>query len=296
MAYTRIEGAEQGVEHLILAVSPGYAVQDFRVAASGNASFHLAMPLPESQTLELPEDLRPGPGAQLLFASRLGYAFSNQVARAQVSTNRGGLWVDVWSRPGATTDPDHIRPGQLAFETVAVPLDAFAGRDLRVRFRFTFEPGYRFYETHPEIGWHLDDLRFTGVYALDSPLTRAVTPAGFGFRPMAEGTYTLHVQPRVSGRWFPPGPDQQVEVSGPPRPVVRIEAIEWIAADRLRLEVSVVNGPPASLLLETRATFDTPWALASLAELEATVPGSHYRFTVDTVSARQQFYRVLAQP
>jgi len=296
MAYTRIEGAEQGIEHLILAVSPGYAVQDFRVAASGNASFHLAMPLPESQTLELPDDLRPGPGGRLLFASRLGYAFSNQVARAQVSTNRGGLWVDVWSRPGETTDPDHIQPGQLAFETVTVPLDAFAGRDLRVRFRFSFEPGYRFYETRPEIGWHLDDIRFTGVYVLDSPLTRTVTTAGFDFQPMAEGTYTLRVQPRVSGRWFTPGPDKQVAVSGSPLPVVRIETIEWIAVDRLRLEFSVVNGPPASLQLETRNTWTDAWMVAPLAELEETVPGSRYRFTVDTAGARQLFYRVRTEP
>ena len=296
LAYTKIEGAEQGVGHLILAVSPGYAVQDFRVAASGNASFHLAMPLPESQTLELPDELLPGPGAHLLFASRLGYAFSNQVAQAQVSTNHGQSWVELWRRPGETTDPDQPQPGQLAFETVTVPLDAFAGRDLRVRFRFGFGPGYRFYETHPEIGWHLDDIRFSGVYALESPLTRAVTTTGFGFQPIAEGTYTLRVQAHVSGRWFPPGPDKRVAVSGSPLPVVRIETLEWIALDRLRLEFSVLNGPPAGLQLETRVTWHDPWMAAPLAELEETVPGSRYRFTVDTAGARQLFYRVRAQP
>jgi len=296
VAYTGTEGAEHGVGHLILAVSPGYGVQDPRVAASGNASFHLAMPLPESQTLELPDDLRPGPGAQLLFASRLGYAFSNQVARAQVSTNRGESWVDVWSRPGETTDPDQVRPGQLTFETVTVPLQAYDGHNLRVRFRFSLGYGYRFHETRAEIGWHLDDIRFTGVFGLDAPLSRTLTSTGFSFQPVVEGSCSLSVQAQVSGRWLPPGPELRVEVWGTPLPVLGIEVIEWIAADRLRLELAVVNGPPGSLKLEMRDTLDAPWRLAPVVDLDDTVPGSRYQLTIDTEGAPQRFYRVSAWP
>jgi hypothetical protein len=296
VAYTRIEGAEQGVGHLILAVSPGYEVQDFRVAASGNASFHLAMPQPESQTLELPDDLRPGPGALLLFASRLGYAFSNQIARAQISTNRGESWIDVWSRPGETTDPDQARPGQLTFQTVTVPLQEYDGHHLRVRFRFSLGFGYRFHETRADIGWHLDDIQFMGVFGIDAPLTRTLTSTGFSFQPTFEGSCSLSVQAQVSGRWLPPGPELRVEVSGTPLPVLGIETIEWIEADRLRLELAVVNGPPGSLKIEMRDTFDAAWTLATVADLDEIVPGSRYRLTIDTEGAPQRFYRVSAWP
>jgi len=294
LTYTRVEDAEQGVDHLLLQVSPGYPVQDLRIAASGKASFHLAMPLPENQTLELPYDLRPGPGAQLLFASRLGYAFSDQVARAQVSIDQGQSWVDLWSRPGETTDPKQPRPGQTAFHIVTAPLESYAGRDIRVRFRFTFAGGYRFYTTDQDTGWHLDDIRFIGVFTADSPITSTVATTEFNFQPMDPGIYYLSVQAAVSGRWLPPGPELQVVVSG--APWVVIDTIERVGDDLLQLQLTVFNGPAGTPQAEVRDHWDATWTSAPTTNLEVTTPGTRYRLTIATGGAPNLFYRVVLQP
>src|SRR5207244_3058712 len=98
------------------------------VKATGSNAFQLVQPQPFDQTLNLNWVLRPGPDGQLSFASRLGWATPEQVARLQISTNSGATWEDLWSRPGDNS------PGQSAFSTITTSLAPFAGREILVRF------------------------------------------------------------------------------------------------------------------------------------------------------------------
>jgi len=80
--------------------SPGYSVFATDFKASGNFSFQLAHPMsapPTSQFLTLNPLLLLGANSQLSFSKLLGYATSNEVARAQISTDSGSTWQDLWS-------------------------------------------------------------------------------------------------------------------------------------------------------------------------------------------------------
>ncbi|RPJ31796.1 MAG: hypothetical protein EHM35_12070, partial [Planctomycetaceae bacterium] len=111
-AYTAIEGAENGLANVTVVNSPGYSVLASLPVASGSYSFHLAHLEPEDQFLTLNAIVRPSATSQLSFAQNLAWATDAEIARAQVTTDGGASWQNLWSQAG------NNGPGQSSFTTV----------------------------------------------------------------------------------------------------------------------------------------------------------------------------------
>lgn len=138
--------------------SNGYAVLQSGIAAEGNASYHLAHFKPTTQLLILPGNYYvTGTPAVLNFYSRLGAATAQQVARVQVSTNKGRTWNDVYTQTGAG------QPGETAFVQRSVSLDSLAGKTFQVRFAYTVGSGSYYNQTYSGVGWYVDDIGMSGV-------------------------------------------------------------------------------------------------------------------------------------
>jgi len=287
---TDLEGAENGAAHLQVAITPGYNVIDTSIQASGAASFHLAMPEQETQTLDLNQDFRPGSQAQLMFASQLGWATVGQIARAQVSEDGGASWSDLWSRAGT----DNV--GQSGFETVTVPLADFAGQVIRVRFQYTVSGGW-FPQTDSGVGWNFDDIQFDDVARLEQSVApQEMVDTSFAFSASAEGTYLLQAQPQVSGRWLPAGPEKLVDVSGTAPPVVTIGTVAPASGGGLRIECSVANGSASAVRLDFLDDLSSAWAEDTGAQMEVIEAGVRYGFDVPAGTATHRFYQVVVDP
>lgn len=151
-------GAEGGMQGLDASTSVGYNVVQTGIAVTGAASYHLAHLQPVTQYLQLPGYyyVTASP-ATLQFHSRLGAATSNQVARVQVSTDKGRTWIDLRAQAGTG------QPGETAFVQRTLPLDTLAGRTFQMRFAYTLGTGPYFNQTFNGMGWYLDDIRLSGV-------------------------------------------------------------------------------------------------------------------------------------
>ena len=199
---TAVEGAETGTNYVAIVSSSGYQVITNDVKTSGSYSFHLAQPSPSvPQYITLKRWLRPGPGAQLRFASRLGLATSAQVARIQVATN-SAHWVNLWTQPGANGS------GETAFVLRTNSLVSYAGQEIQVRFVYDCaSSGSHYTQTDKSAGWHLDDIAFSDTEELTGLTTNSIpNGAVFSFSPADTNNYVLRVQAQVFGRLLDFGP------------------------------------------------------------------------------------------
>ena len=158
-AFSTVYGAEGGLQGVVATTSAGYNPVDTSTAASGGASYHLAMPDFTTQGLTLPgEYALPQAPASLSFSSRLGVATSAQTAHVQISSDDGNTWTDVYAQSGSGD------PGETSFTTRSLDLSAYSGLVIMVRFTYTYASGQNAYtQTSGGIGWNIDNITLTGV-------------------------------------------------------------------------------------------------------------------------------------
>lgn len=188
-------GAEGDLQGLLASTTGTYSARTTTAAKSGGASYHLAHPTAQLQTLLLPGvfHVPSGAAASLSFQSRLGYATVDQVARAQISTDEGISWGDLWSQAGSGS------AGESSFVSRSVSLSAYAGRTVRIRFAYTHPgSGSYYYQTTDNVGWLVDDVSVSGA-SLVSELVAPQTASGGAFSLTPTGTGTVYVQAR--GLW-----------------------------------------------------------------------------------------------
>jgi hypothetical protein len=254
--YTRIEGAEEGLMHVTAVVSPGYDVISTSIRASGTRSFHLAHPAPATdQFLTLNPVLKPSDTSQLSFQSRLGWASVNQVARAQISTDDGHSWTDLWSRPG--TDG----AGQSSFQPVSVSLAPFAGLPVRVRFVYDHVSGTYFPQTDDGVGWYIDDIAISNALELLDPALLDV-PSGnaFTFTPITMDDHTLRARAQLSGgRFLPWGPTLVLAVTDALPPSIRIVGPPTLDAAGMTIRFSIDAGAASSFEIHGADRLDGFW-------------------------------------
>ena len=155
--YTAVEGAENGTNYVTIASSPGYSMFASDVKASGSYSFHFCQPDHAVQSLTFNATFLPHTNCQLMFSKRLGYATSTQIARAQISTNNGVAWQDVWTQAGSGGS------GESSFSRITNSLGAFAGVTTKVRFIYDFTGGSYYSQTNSGFGLYLDDIAITNA-------------------------------------------------------------------------------------------------------------------------------------
>ena len=276
LPFTSVLGAETGLGDLTVAVTPGYPVITAESRRSGAASYHLVTPTQDLQSLTLNARLRASADSKLVFATRLAAATTNQMARAQVSTDFGANWATVWEQPGRAVNNSLTIENGFTLRTVS--LAAFAGQELAVRFTYgvaqidlvTF-----FTQTESFFGFFLDDVSFTGVEQLTDLTTVAVDGPAFAFTPAAAGNYALRARPQIGARTFTPGPWLLVGTTNVAPPVVVIgpSGIVLGPNGNLRVDFKVTAGTPSSFALERADTPQGPW-LSLSATLATNSPGN----------------------
>ena len=276
--YSLGDGAEFGATNMMIAGSANYPRITNSIKNSGTYSYHLAHPAPAiAQTLEVKRLLRPGTNAQVYFASRLGYATGDQVARVQVSTNSGASWANLWSQAGTGT------AGENSFRWRTNSLAAYSGSDLRLRFLYEIPSGSYYTNVSAGYGWYIDDIAFTGVDEFTQTGTNTANSAAtFGFLPADTNRSELSVRALVAGRALGFGPAMVVEPLPMPPPLLALRSATNVL---LRWPTN----QPAYLLQAS----PTPALAASWTNLAGTpvVQGTNYQMNAST-NAPLLFFRL----
>jgi len=193
------ESAESGLRRVAVSSTGTYSVRQNAVSAVGTFGFHLAHPAPPAdQVLRLRALLVPTDRGEIVFRSRLGWATPDQTARVDVLHR--GEWRPVWSKAGTDS------AGQLGFETVRIPLAAYAGEEIAVRFVYAFTSGSYFPQTDPGIGWFFDEIELPNVREVAGTRTLPTDEKRQAiFIPSQKGWHLLRAEAQVSGRYLRPG-------------------------------------------------------------------------------------------
>ena len=286
--YTAVEGAENGLAFVTVVSSAGYSVLASDVKASGAYSFHLCHPAPPSdQFISLNSLLRLGANAQLTFSKRLGYAGAAQVAKAQISTDGGATWQDVWTQSGSGG------AGESSFSTVNLPLGAFAGQFVRVRFAYTISSGSYYSQTSSGVGFYLDDISFSDADQVISQVAHSV-PLGtsFTFSPTNSDSTLLQVRARINTRTMPWGPASAITVVVP-SPAIQLTGKPVVTASQAQLDFDVANYRAGMTFeLWTNSNPASIFARDTTATFQTLVANSRFRASVSTAGAVRRFYRV----
>ena len=287
--YAYIEGAENGLTRVSVVNSPGYSVSANDLVASGSASFHLAQPTAVDQSITLNAVLRPHSGSALSFAKLLGWADTGQVAKAQISTDGGATWQDAWSKPGTGTS------GDSAFSTVTVPLSAYVGQNIQLRFVYGYTGGSYFPQTSSGVGLYLDDIAVSNADQLLNPITTDIGLANsFAFTPTNSANYLLQVRGAIKTRMLNWGPSLVISVGAAP-PALQVVGVPAISGTQVQLDFTVTNFRNGMTFhLWTGSNVAGSWVQDSTATLQTLVTNSKFRFSANSGGAAQRFYRIKA--
>lgn len=283
--YSAVEGAENGLTNVTVVTSVGYSVLASDVEASGSYSFHLAQPSATAQYLTLNPLLRPSAASQLSFAKRLGWAGPAQVARAQVSTNSGGSWQDLWAQTGTSTS------GDATFSTITVSLAACASQVTQVRFVYDFIGGTYYPQTTTGVGLYLDNISISGADQVGAPGTNNAAGLALAFFPTNTGDFLLQARAQLPGRTLNWGPVLRVTVTNPP-PSIIAGSPKYLTT-QFQLDFTVANYRSGmTFQLWKAATLTNGWTQDTSAVLQTLIANSKFRFTTPTAGAPRMFYRV----
>lgn len=282
-AYSLVDGAEAGLINFTAVTTPGYSVQDSSVKASGNYSFHLAQPDPQAdQFLTLNQAFVPKTNGTLSIKSRLGYAGDAQVARVQISPDAGATWIDLYSQAGSGG------AGETTFTTRPFSLASYAGKELRLRFKYEINFGSYFPQTSPGVGWYLDDITIANAEVWTLVSSNAVATTNFTFTPPQLTNYNLQVRAYLFTE-FPLewGPARSVTASATPLTIAMSRPT--VAGGQVLLDFTTTGAATFKLTQADQPA--GPWTTNLSATLTTNVPGSSYRFTTPMGPAAR-FYRV----
>jgi hypothetical protein len=292
-AFTLVEGADNGLASFTTTTSPGYAVVVNNPNGAGNV-FHLAHPSPPTdQILRLNRVLVPSANSQLQFRSRLGWATTTQIVRAQVSIDSGANWTDVFTQAGNNAS------GESTFSTKTVSLSAFVGKPILVRFVYDFTGGSSFPQTDTTpslVGWGIDDIAFSTTDELTGAVVTSI-PSGnsFIFRPSAAADYVLRARAIVGGRTLDWGPMKRVTATvATTPPGVSVASIS-MSAGQLLIAFDVTNyNPSLQFQLLKSVNVTGTWSADTSATLQTLIPNSRFQFSTPAGSVPREFFRIQA--
>ncbi len=190
--YAKTYTAEAGLDGLVATITPGTpSVVQSTTVDTGGSAYRLTHINPRSdQILTLPDTFFIRGDSTLNFSSRLGIVTNIQTARVQVSPDDGASWNDIYTQVGATPVSGSPTPTESSFVKRSLPLTAYAGRTIRVRFLFGIEvSGSAFTaDATNTVGWFLDNIAMVNVQtatatapiSVASGSTFTMTPAALG--------------------------------------------------------------------------------------------------------------------
>jgi hypothetical protein len=285
--YSTVEGAENGSNNVSVIASAGYSVLIKDLVASGNSAFHLAQPSAVAQTLALNPTFRANTNSQLMFAKRFGWGTANQVAHAQISTNTGASWVDLWNQPGNSSS------GDTSFSRISASLAPYAGQLFQVRFVYDFRGGSYFSQTDSTVGLCLDDIAVSNVEQVVNAVTNTILATNtFTFSPNSTNDSVIRVRAVLPGRTFAWGPAMRVKVALPP-PALQVVRGPVRVGTQLQLEWTVTDYRPGmTFQLWKAADPGAAWFLDGSASFQTLVAGSRFQATIPADNSAKMFYRI----
>lgn len=284
-----VEGAENGVTNFAVTTTGSYAPVQSGIKASGGYGFRLAHPTPVDQVMLLNWILRPGANSQIVWASRLSWATSNQVARVQISTNAGVSWNNLWSLAGLSSAQ------QTSFVRYTNSLAAYASQEVQVRFIYDHTGGNYFNQTSSGIGWHFDDISFLNCEQLVQTAVSEISNTGFIFVPSTATNYSLRVRAQLGDHYADWGPAMLSLAAATAPLAVRITSMPVISGNRATFNFNILSGTAGTFSIQTAQDPGGPWSVDPTASITALVVGAQYRANCATSSSGHCFYRVAAQ-
>ncbi len=212
---TLTDGAEAGAVNFTAAnIAGGLVPVDNTIKATGNAGFRFKAAFPQ-QLLTFNRVLLANAGSQITFKSRF-IRLQSLAARVEVSSDGGKVWTAAFDQAGTEAE----EPG---FTDKVVPLGAFAGRQIQVRFSLTYLGGMVF--NFDPTGWYFDDITFVNLHEVAAPIVSAVAAGtSFAFNPTEQSEFDLSVRPqflgRYAGEWGPPKRVSTASTAAPTAPVI----------------------------------------------------------------------------
>jgi len=202
------EGAESGTAGVTITQSAGYPVIQSERVQQGTYAFHLAHDTALSEEIILFNDrITPTSSSVLAFHSQLRWATDSQHARVEVSTDDGSTWETVFSQSGI------IGTRESTYSLKSIPLSAYAGIPIHLRFRYTIE-GNSYYNTlTTDFGWLFDTISISNLFIASTVVeTTSATPI-YNFTPTSDGTYVLQSAAINNSRQLPYGTLTRVTAS-----------------------------------------------------------------------------------
>jgi len=284
--YSHVEGAENGLSNVTVNISSGYSVIDTDYHYDGTHSFHLATPVAANQYLTLDPILRVAAGTSLSFAKLMGISGNALTAEAQVSADGGATWQTVWSEVGSDS-------GDSSFSLITVPLAAYAGQYILVRFAFVLGSGSLYPTADPGYGFYIDAISISNASQfLGSVTNNVASGTSFTFTPTNSNNYLLQVRAELNTRVLPWGPVDSLTV-GAALPSLQVVSRPTINGAQVMVDFNVANYRSGmTFQLWKSADLTGPWTQDASASLSTLTPNSKYRFTTTVGAGTRTFYKV----
>ncbi|MSU21697.1 MAG: hypothetical protein EXS30_09915 [Pedosphaera sp.] len=282
-----IEGAEAGLAQVTVTSSVGYDFIDSTVRSLGQSAFHLAHLKPEDQSLLLNRVFRPTANSELIFSKRLGFATSDEIAKAEISIDSGGHWETVWSQVG-TQDVSEQK-----FAEQRVPLARFLHHEVLIRFVYEMTGGSWFNTADSRYGFYIDDIRVTAATELMDLKTEPVmSKLSFDFTPTAVGNYALAVRGKLTNRWLGWGPVNLITAEAgsiPSVPAAKITSIRSLSEASIQIEF---ESRSTGHVIEAAQSLAGPWLRTDIKM--TSISSLKFSATFNNQSDAVRFFRVVS--
>ncbi|CAA6816419.1 MAG: Cysteine-rich secretory protein family protein [uncultured Thiotrichaceae bacterium] len=123
------------------------------------SSVYLLAPSLTTQYVELPETYVIAPNSEISFESKLGYAFPNQTAAMQISTDDGTSWSNIYSISGVSSD---FTPLETSFSQHTASLSKYEGKLAKFRASF-LASGRRYDSTSAIVSFLIDNIQVSNA-------------------------------------------------------------------------------------------------------------------------------------
>lgn len=206
------EGGETSTASRVIdGTAASYDLRQTTLKRSGSQAFHLTFPTfdDDNEFFTIDRNLFVSAGAKLNFYQRFRFVGANCRLRAEISTDGGLSWNEVWGRNG---NGDNSSTGwDSSWNAVQADLSAYVGKVIRIRFNFT-QAGLVFLSTNTNNGVFVDDISVTNTEELLTSVTTVLTPTQTNFtlnattagHTLATGNkYVMSVRVDVGGVWYP---------------------------------------------------------------------------------------------
>ena len=246
------------------------------------------------QWVQCKDLLFPATNTLVSFTSDLGYAFTNEVARVQVSTDGGGNWQDIFMEAGCNPPgTSSYSQCESTFTPRSLSLSNYAGQSILLRFNYDFLPPYDyFFGADSYLGWCVKNIVLTNAQQVINPATNSTASTNFIFTPAQTGNYLLQAAPVIFSQ-FPLnfGPVELVSVSAGTNPVILMNQ-PVLANKQVLLNFTVGNLTNATYhLLQATQLNNVTWTTNATAVFTTNVLNNSYLFTA-TNNSTLRFYRV----